>query len=497
MAQTSLPSQSAPHGDEQPPRVGAGVAIAVVLALVATMLGIFAVGHSLSLDAPVTPTVDPAGDPAATEAVPATTVDLTEFAITPSTDTVAEGAVLEVTNSGAAPHNVAVRGTDVRVAELQPGESAPLDVSSLPPGDYEWLCEVAGHEGAGMAGAFTIVPAADHDAMSAQVDALAADDGAEGHDAGSGYLTREEADAKEAAMMASLAAFPAETAAHGAQRLEPSEITADGTKVFELTVDEVDWEVEPGKVVKAMAYNGMIPGPTIQVDLGDSYVIRVTNELDNESTTLHPHGVNGHLVQYDGVAPITQEPIRTGESYDYEFEATEPSLGMYHSHHHALHQIPDGLAGAIIVGDYAELTGEEGITQEHVMMLNDAGVIGFSLDGKSFPATRPHVAQVGERMMVHYMNEGVMSHPMHLHGQTGWVVAKDGFPLPQPYRADTINVAPGERYTVVYDVEQVGTWVWHCHILSHVKRTDGSMFGMLTALVVEDPETGSTAGGDL
>ncbi len=31
-----------------------------------------------------------------------------------------------------------------------------------------------------------------------------------------------------------------------------------------------------------------------------------------------------------------------------------------------------------------------------------------------------------------------------------------------------------------------GTWVWHCHILSHVKRPDGSMFGMLTAVIVEE-----------
>ena len=301
----------------------------------------------------------------------------------------------------------------------------------------------------------------------------------------------------EAAMMASLAAFPAETSAQGGQQLTPTEVRADGTLVFDLTVDEVSWEVEPGRFVDAMAYNGQIPGPTITVDVGDSYVVRVTNNLDNEATTLHPHGINGHLVQYDGVAPITQDPIRNGETFEYVFEATEPSLGMYHSHTHALHQIPDGLAGAIIVGDYAELTGQEGVTQEHVMVLNDAGVIGFSLDGKSFPATQPYVATQGERLMVHYMNEGVMAHPMHLHGQTGWVVAKDGFPLPAPYRADTINVAPGERYTVVYDADMPGTWVWHCHVLSHVKKSDGAMFGMLTALIVEDAETGSTAGGDL
>ena len=55
------------------------------------------------------------------------------------------------------------------------------------------------------------------------------------------------------------------------------------------------------------------------------------------------------------------------------------------------------------------------------MMLNDAGAIGFSLNGKSFPATAPIVAKQGEWIEVHYLNEGLMAHPMHLHGmaQTG------------------------------------------------------------------------------
>ena len=50
------------------------------------------------------------------------------------------------------------------------------------------------------------------------------------------------------------------------------------------------------------------------------------------------------------------------------------------------------------------------------MMLNDSGTIGLSLNGKSFPATAPVVAHTGDYVLVHYMNEGVMAHPMHLHG---------------------------------------------------------------------------------
>ena len=59
---------------------------------------------------------------------------------------------------------------------------------------------------------------------------------------------------------------------------------------------------------------------------------------------------------------------------------------------------------------------------------------------------------------MHYLNEGVMAHPMHLHGLVQLVTAKDGFPLPQPYEADTVMVAPGERFTVLVQANKPGLW---------------------------------------
>ena len=71
----------------------------------------------------------------------------------------------------------------------------------------------------------------------------------------------------------------------------------------------------------------------------------------------------------------------------------------------------------------------------------------------------------------------------HYHSETE-VYAKDGIPLDYPYWADTVNVSPGERYSVIYQAVDPGVWVWHCHILTHVEREEG-MFGMVTAVIVE------------
>ena len=53
----------------------------------------------------------------------------------------------------------------------------------------------------------------------------------------------------------------------------------------------------------------------------------------------------------------------------------------------------------------------------------------MTLNGKSFPATQPLVAKVGQKMRIRFMNEGMMIHPMHLHGMHMTIVAKDGWPL--------------------------------------------------------------------
>lgn len=286
--------------------------------------------------------------------------------------------------------------------------------------------------------------------------------------------------AMDAAMRARTKAFPAKTQGIGAQLLKPT-ILPDGTMRFDLTTKIVKWEVEAGRFVDAWTYNGTVPGPTIKVDVGDRIEVVVHNELP-ESTAVHFHGVRLPNAQ-DGVPDITQDPIKPGATYTYRFTATRIAVGMYHSHHNAVTQVPNGLAGTFLIG---EMPVPKGVTvsQELPLVLDDSGVIGFALNGKSFPATAPIVATRDQWVEVHYLNEGGMAHPMHLHGLDQLVIAKDGYPLPAPYYADTILVAPGERYTVLVKADVTGVWAWHCHILAHAENDQG-MFGMVTALVVK------------
>ena len=273
-------------------------------------------------------------------------------------------------------------------------------------------------------------------------------------------------------------AFPAATEGKGNQILAPRLV--DGVKVFELTAQEIQWEIEPGKRSKAWAYNGQVPGPQIRVREGDRVRVVLKNELP-ESTVIHFHGVEVPNDQ-DGVPYITQPPIKTGETYTYEFTVPNAGSHMYHSHHNAATQVMLGLLGAFIV-EPKKPSPIERADIDYVMILND-GPHGYTLNGKGFPATEPIVATRGQRVRIRYMNEGMMIHPMHLHGMHMTVIAKDGWPQPAPWKCDTLNIAPGERWDVIVNCNNPGTWAFHCHILTHAESQHG-MFGMVTALIVK------------
>jgi FtsP/CotA-like multicopper oxidase with cupredoxin domain len=309
---------------------------------------------------------------------------------------------------------------------------------------------------------------------------LMVEEGAGGTAGGTTATTAMSAEDMDKAMAARTAAFPAKTDGVGAQEMAPK-VLADGTKEFDLTASEFDWEIEPGKTVKAWGYNEQVPGPTIRVAVGDKIRIVLTNKLP-EYTVLHSHGFVVPNKQ-DGVPDITQDAIKPGDTFTYEWTVREPMVGMYHSHFDAQVQVPNGLLGAFYAGDMPLPAGVTAPTVSQPMVLNDAGAIGFSLNGKSFPATAPIVAKVGDWVRIDYMNEGLLIHPMHLHGMPQLVFAKDGYPQ-TPHLEDTVTVAPGERVSVLVHATEPGTWAWHCHILNHAERADG-MFGMVTALVVQ------------
>jgi plastocyanin len=334
---------------------------------------------------------------------------------------------------------------------------------TIPAGGLTFICSVPGHADGGMEGSVTVGGGHEsHDPGASPAESMTAQEMLE-HDA------------------ARTAMFPAETAGRGNVVLEPT-ILDDGTKQWELTASVFEWETEPGVVVEAWGYNEMVPGPQLRAEVGDRVRIVLHNELP-APTTIHSHGL---IVpnDMDGVPVISQDAVMPGETFVYEYEIRNAGSHMYHSHFMAQRQVPLGLLGALVVTDPDE-PRDAGQDVDYTMVLND-GPLGFTINGKGFPATEPIVATQGQMVRVRYMNEGLQIHPMHLHGIPQLVIAKDGWYLPQPHYEDTVLVAPGERVDVLIEASELGIWAFHCHVLTHAESDEG-MFGMVTALIVQEP----------
>ncbi|KAJ9660325.1 hypothetical protein H2198_002633 [Neophaeococcomyces mojaviensis] len=97
-----------------------------------------------------------------------------------------------------------------------------------------------------------------------------------------------------------------------------------------------------------MLINGQFPGPTIEANWGDTISVTVQNNLGDEGTTLHWHGMlQTNTNDQDGVPGVTQCPIAPGQSFTYSFKASLFGTTWYHAHYSA--QYTAGLYGAILV----------------------------------------------------------------------------------------------------------------------------------------------------
>jgi len=223
-----------------------------------------------------------------------------------------------------------------------------------------------------------------------------------------------------------------------------------------------------------------VPGPIIRVTEGDTVRINLANAM-TVPTVIHFHGPRLPN-SMDGVVDVTQAVVQPGQSFGYQFLADKPGTFMYHTHHDSANQEPKGMYGLFIVEPKAPAVKYD---QEFVQVISELGGY-FVINGKAFPSTQVIEGQVGQKILIRLVNAGQMSHPMHMHGHAFKLVGTDGNPVPPAAQLtkDVINIAPGERYDLEVDLDNPGTWLFHCHILSHVENKGVEPGGMITVLKV-------------
>ena len=280
--------------------------------------------------------------------------------------------------------------------------------------------------------------------------------------------------------------YKAAADARGDQVLEPR--IEGGVKVFDIEASIIRWNILPDVSVQAYAYNHQVPGPRLQMTEGDHVRINFHNNLP-ESSTVHWHGL---IVpnEMDGPAKITQDPVPPSGNYTYEFTVGQSGTYFYHSHDHSDRQQGLGLYGALIIApkdvtkevkadiDYT-IQLQEWLKREwltYPAMLMEGGLPNyFTINGKSYPETDTVPMKVGQTIKIRFIGtNNNFVHPMHVHGGPFQVVALDGETLAETarYSADTVNVAPGQRYDVIWTARKPGKWLVHCHIPHHTTNNN-------------------------
>mgnify|MGYP000149911775 CR=1 FL=1 len=100
----------------------------------------------------------------------------------------------------------------------------------------------------------------------------------------------------------------------------------------------------------------------------------------------------------------------------------------------------------------------------------------WSIDGVKYGDSEPIRFRYGERVRITFINETMMTHPMHLHGM--WSILDTGNGQWDPLK-HVISVSPGTTVTMETEVDAPGVWAFHCHLAYHAKA------GMFRKVIVE------------
>jgi FtsP/CotA-like multicopper oxidase with cupredoxin domain len=232
-----------------------------------------------------------------------------------------------------------------------------------------------------------------------------------------------------------------------------------GRKVVsvELEARETDWELSPGRTVRGWSYNGQIPGPAIEAQVGDVLEVRLTNSLP-EPTTIHWHGLRVPAAM-DGTDTV-QSPIAPGETFTYRFRLLDAGTFWYHPHSNETVQLEKGLYGALIVrgSDEPVLDGEKVLVLDDLKLDKKGRIARFGgliqrhdgregdtrlVNGKSEPELAVAAGQIERWRIVNASSARYVR--LSIGGAPFRILGTDGGLLEAPITVTEVLLAPADR----------------------------------------------------
>lgn len=232
-----------------------------------------------------------------------------------------------------------------------------------------------------------------------------------------------------------------------------------------------------GRTTSLWLYNGLFPGPVVDVREGDRVRIALDNRLPID-TTVHWHGLPVPSDQ-DG---NPMDPVRPGTARVYEFDTPAGTAGTYwyhpHAHRTTAEQVSMGLAAPFIVRAADDPLAHipevallvTGIRLDANGQVSPDGPLDFTVgrlgeqllvNGGRLPV---HAVRAGETQRwrilnatsARYLRLALDGHAFTLVGTDGGLLAAPAGPLPEILVAPaqrvevlvTVSTTPGARFTL-------------------------------------------------
>jgi FtsP/CotA-like multicopper oxidase with cupredoxin domain len=218
---------------------------------------------------------------------------------------------------------------------------------------------------------------------------------------------------------------------------------------FTLVAQQKEIVLQSGKKLKAWTYNGQL-APELRVKQGEMVQVKLINRDIAKGVTIHWHGYNVPNAM-DGVPGMTQNVVKPGQTFTYQFRAKQIGTFWFHSHQQASEQVTKGLFGSLIV----EAKKEVHPYDVDVTVINHRWNIGNHsiMTFRNHDQEQRKSVKAGQKIRVRIINTDKLSRQYFLSGTHFQVTSIDGVPIQKPGRLSsntTLQIAAGGRYDLTF-----------------------------------------------
>jgi len=257
-------------------------------------------------------------------------------------------------------------------------------------------------------------------------------------------------------------------------------------RTYDFTISNIT--ISPDGVERyGLVVNGQLPGPKVEANWGDWISITVHNQMENNGTTIHMHGLRQYYTnEADGVPSITQCPIAPGDSYTYTFRADNYGSSWYHSHFslqtyegvfgpvviHGPTSAPYDIEESIVLSDWNHIPVDQMFDAAQAIgppptngprtldtgLINGKNVWGAvgALTGERYVLN----VQANKRYLLRVVSSSIQATwKFSVDGHKFTVIANDFVPI-TPYETEVLSINIGQRYDLILETNQLPGNYW-------------------------------------